>query len=73
LTDPNFVYQAMMAINAPLQSPDGRGGDQRLELDHRPRSRVKGKPWPGLGTRMEVMKLPADERAVQEGMRTLAL
>ncbi|ORY20915.1 TIP41-like family-domain-containing protein [Naematelia encephala] len=61
LTDQNFVYQVMMA-NA---SKDSKNTS----------TRVTGKPWPGLGRRVEVMMLPAANEvdAAGSGLRDLSL
>ena len=51
LTNPNFVHAVMSSMQA-------REEQARPGLEHRPRSNVQGgKPWPGLGRRVEVMYL----------------
>ena len=54
LTNPNFVSQALT-----------RMGDSALQSCEK----VQGKPWPGLGRRVEVMTLPHG----LEGMKDMSI
>ncbi|ORX34026.1 TIP41-like family-domain-containing protein [Kockovaella imperatae] len=55
LTDQNWVSETMMSLAAKSVDEQGR---PRL------RSRITGKPWPGLGRRCEVLRLDSVERDI---------
>lgn len=61
LTDANFVHRAMTHL------------DSRPIKDRGPER--EGKPWPGLGKRVEVMKLPGVDAVDQaeEGVRKMGM
>nr|XP_031860691.1 uncharacterized protein CI109_003734 [Kwoniella shandongensis]KAA5527763.1 hypothetical protein CI109_003734 [Kwoniella shandongensis] len=57
LTSPNWVYGVMSSINDLPARPD---------LIHRSSSSSRGgKPWPGLGRRVEVLRLPRPREGVE--------
>jgi len=61
LTNPNFVHQAMQSL-----------GESAMKSS----SKTKGKAWPGLGKRVEVMTLPAgpsEDAGVTTQMRDMLI
>ena len=56
LTNPNFVYQAMQSMG---------------ERSFQPSGKTKGKAWPGLGKRVEVMSLSGGTEGVEGGMKEM--
>jgi type 2A phosphatase activator TIP41 len=59
LTNPNFVHQAMQSLGEQAMSPS---------------SKTKGKAWPGLGRRLEVMRLPEPgQEGVEQKMEGMTI
>jgi len=73
LTNPNFVHQTMLSLQPPLSPTSTPSDPSRPTLEHRSSSRSRGKPWPGLGKKVEVMKLPRLSDGVEAGMEGLKL
>ncbi|KLT44176.1 TIP41-domain-containing protein [Cutaneotrichosporon oleaginosum] len=68
LTDPNWVYGVLQKIAA---KRDGAGGAANSDCT---RDHASAKPWPGLGRRVHVLRLPAAGLAsAQAGLRSLNL
>ncbi|WVQ75824.1 hypothetical protein IAR50_005457 [Cryptococcus sp. DSM 104548] len=65
LTDPNWVYQVMQSLSS---LPP-----QRREFIHRrsssSASSKNGKPWPGLGERIDVLKVPRGDGVQEVGAK----
>jgi type 2A phosphatase activator TIP41 len=62
LTDANFVHRAMTHLDS---RPIGDRGPER-----------EGKPWPGLGKRVEVMRLASGDMGLDqaaEGVRKMGI
>lgn len=59
MTNPNFVYQAMQSLGDSAMSSCGK---------------TKGKPWPGLGKKVDVMTLPCvDHDGVEKRLEGMTI